>query len=340
MATRPADRHSADNPPALDLLQSLIEAPPRRASEQPRPPTQQHHARSTAAPEAGDLLAELLETTPARAAERRRPVALRSASEQARLALHGYTLRTWVDSALHNAERLLMLAAVLVFGYWFVDGPVRDWLHARQATNTPVVAAAPAPRATAVLARHPAVPPRNKDEDATHSALLPYTTPDMAADAPADEFMAPRRRPIEAPVAVAPEPTHLIMPSIGVDTPIKEVFIVDGAWEVADYAAGYLHGTGLPGDPGNTVLAGHAGLRGAVFRDLGALSPGDDVYMDAGGWHYHYRVRETKSVWPEQVEILDQTMSPVLTMLTCTNWDTQRLVVVADLVDSKPSPGP
>jgi sortase A len=124
---------------------------------------------------------------------------------------------------------------------------------------------------------------------------------------------------------------------------VKEVFIVDGVWEVAEYAAGYLHGTALPGnyssEGGNTVLAGHAGLRGAVFGSLGALSAGDDIYLDAGGWRYHYRVREVKSVWPTQVEVLDLTSTPVLTLLTCTNWDTQRLVVVADLVGSKPSPG-
>jgi sortase A len=121
---------------------------------------------------------------------------------------------------------------------------------------------------------------------------------------------------------------------------VKEVFVVDGAWQVADYAAGYLNGTGLPGETGNTVLAGHAGLRGAVFRDLGALAPGDTIFLDAAGLRYHYRVRELKSVWPNQTEVLDPTTTATLTLLTCTNWDTQRLVVVADLLESKPSPRP
>ena len=151
--------------------------------------------------------------------------------------------------------------------------------------------------------------------------------------------MAPRQGAVTEPLAVAPQPNHLSIPSIQLDTPVKEVFVVDGAWEVADYAAGYLHDTGLPGS-GNTVLAGHAGIRGAVFRDLGALVANDDIYLDAAGWRYHYRVRDAKSVWPNQVEVLDPTPKPVLTMMTCTNWDTQRLVVVADLIDSKPIPGP
>jgi len=47
-------------------------------------------------------------------------------------------------------------------------------------------------------------------------------------------------------------------------------------------------------------------------------------------------VRDTKVIWPTQVEILDPTLKPTLTLLTCTNWDTQRLAVIADLVDSQP----
>jgi sortase A len=108
---------------------------------------------------------------------------------------------------------------------------------------------------------------------------------------------------------------------------------------VAEYAAGYLHGSGLPGDPGNMALAGHAGLFGGVFRDLGGLAAGDEVLVDAAGWRYSYRVRESKAVWPDQIEVLDPTPTATLTLLTCTNWDMQRLIVVADLVAAKPLPG-
>src|SRR5258706_6018452 len=131
----------------------------------------------------------------------------------------------------------------------------------------------------------------------------------MSGHAPAIDFMAPRGHPPAAPVAVAPQPSRLLIPALSLDTAVKEVFIVDGVWRVAEYAAGYLQDTALPGDGdnggGNTVLAGHAGLRGAVFAGLGALSAGDDISLDAGGWRYHYRVRDIKSVWPTQVEVLD-----------------------------------
>lgn len=278
-----------------------------------------------------DLLQALIETPPAPREARLRPVALRSVSEQRRYALSGYRLRTWVDGLLRYVEWLLLMVAVIVFGAWFVDGPVRDWLHERQAP----AAAAPAPArpAAPIVAAAPA-------GESDRSVLLPYTTPDMAAPAQENDFMAPRQGVVAAPAAIAPQPTRLLIPAIDLDTPVKEVFIVDGAWEVADYAAGYLHETGLPGEAGNAVLAGHAGLRGAVFRDLSRLMAGADVYVDAAGWRYHYRVRSAQNVWPTQVEVLDPTDTPVLTLLTCTNWDTQRLVVVADLIDSKPTPTP
>lgn len=285
MALQPRSSRTSNNADALDLLQTLIDAPP------------------------------------ASAAARLQPITLRSTVEQRRHALGRYRLRNWFDRLLSRTERLLMLITCVVFVFWFADGPVRDWLHAQRSLGSaaPVAAAAPV-------------------EQIERSAPLPYTTPDMARPAPENDFLAPRQGVSSAPLPASPQPTRLQIPALGLDTPIKEVFIVDGAWEVADYAAGYLHGTALPGDRGNAVLAGHAGMRGGVFRDLGALTPGADIFVDAGGWRYHYRVRGAQSVLPTQVEVLDATATPVLTLLTCTNWDTQRLVVVADLVDSKPVP--
>lgn len=282
-----------------------------------------------------ELLQNLIEAPPDVAERQLAPIALRSASEHRRHALRGFLLRTWIDAALGYAERIVIAAALVVFGYWLADGPIRDWLHVYQNPVAPapvVVSAGPGARASSAGA-----PARSRSP--APAVLLPYTTDAMEQPPPENEFLAPRQGVISPPDAAAPEPTHLLIPSLALDTPVKEVFVADGAWEVADYAAGYLHGTGLPGDAGNTVLAGHAGLRGAVFRDLGSLTPGADIFLDAG-LRYHYRVREIKNVWPNQVEVLDPTTTPTLTLMTCTNWDTQRLVVVADLVDSKPSPRP
>lgn len=286
---------------------------------------------SPAGQEARDLLQALIEAPPGSGDQRWAPIALRSAHEQRRHALQGFLLRTWVDALLRHAERVVVLALVLVFGYWLIDGPVRDLIHDWQAPAANASAAEPA-QARPTPQRFETAPPQRP------AKLLPYVTAAMADPAPVDEFIAPRQGVVAAPIAGSPQPSQLLIPAINLNTPVKEVFVVDGAWEVADYAAGYLHGTGMPGEKGNAVLAGHAGLRGAVFRDLGSLAAGDDIYVDAAGWRYRYRVRETKNVMPTQLEVLDPTPSATLTLMTCTNWDTQRLVVVADLVDSKPSP--
>lgn len=265
-----------------------------------------------------------------------KPVVLRSLDEHRRYALKGYRLRTWVDHWLHHAERLFGIAALLIFITWAVDGPIRDWWHARQAVRhaAPVQASL---RATAVVRLSaPAMP----DHVAPVSAPLPFTTPDMQQPLVSEGFLAPR-----SVISASGEeqqstlPRRLIIPDLDLDTPVVEVFIVDGAWQVADYAAGYLHGTGLPGDPGNMALAGHAGLRGAVFRDLGRLSAGADIFVDAGSWRYQYRVREMRNVWPTDVDVLDPTPTPTITLITCTNWDTQRLIVIGDLVGAQPLTG-
>jgi sortase A len=278
-----------------------------------------------------DLLGTLLAgDVPSRRADQR-PVQLRSAAEQRRIALSGFRLRTWVDTFLHRLERALVVAAALVFCYWLLDGYGRDWLYAwRQATVAQAegVSITPTPPLRLPDTAPPAV--------AAELPALPFTTPSMSADVePSADFLVPQPLGV-VPAAADPRPQRLIMPTLGVDTPVQEVFIENNAWQVANYAAGYHHGTALPGNIGNTVLAGHAGLRGAVFRDLGRLKPGAEVVVETGGWRYVYRVRELKSVWPTQVDVMDPTPTPVLTLITCTNWDTQRLIVVADLSDARP----
>lgn len=294
------------------------------------------HQDAAAQREDDSFLEMLIAAPPAPAEAWRRPIALRSRDEHRNQALNGLLLRTWFDRWLHHAERLLGVAALLVFIFWVVDGPVRDWFHMQQSVRrAPVVQAAAQPTAL--------VRPMAQDgagQVVPASVPLPFTTPDMQQSPPSEGFLAPRAAlPVPEQPSEALRPDRLVIPAIAVDTPVVEVFVVDGAWEVADYAAGYLHGTGLPGDPGNLALAGHAGLRGAVFRDLGRLAVGDDLFVDAGGWRYQYRVREARNVWPTDVDVLHPTKLPTITLITCTNWDTQRLVVMGDLIGARPLAG-
>ncbi len=101
--------------------------------------------------------------------------------------------------------------------------------------------------------------------------------------------------------------------------------------------------TALPNpESGNVVLSGHRWLPGSnpantVFRHLDKLSVGDAVSIFYEGKEYVYKVRESKTVSNDAVEILDDTDSPQLTLYTCTPLFTalRRLVYVADLVEVK-----
>ncbi len=290
-------------------------------------------ASNTPQPDDAALLQSLIEDLPRTTQRWDRPVSLRSTAEHRRAALQHYRLRNWVDSSLLVGERLLAAAAVLIFCYWLIDGPGRDWLYAAQhpasAQQLPIVVA---PQTSAAAAPRLVASPPNP---ATLASRLP-SIGDYGRSAVERDFISPGGTITRSMTPTSALPSKLIIPAISVDSPVKETFVRSGEWEVADYAAGYLSGTGLPGEAGNMVFAGHAGIRGSVFKDIGSLKSGDEIQVEAAGWRYRYRVSETITVWPTQTEVLDPTQKPTLTLMTCTNWDTQRLIVRADLLDARP----
>lgn len=241
--------------------------------------------------------------------------------------------RDRLEPWLVGTQRALLVVSIVVLGTWATLGPIGNWIHKRYA---PSVVPALIRQPTASL---PALAPMVK------SATLPIHSSkaqqvvgsnenNMNSSQP--DALAPSQMMGVAPVALPPQPNHLMIPSIGLDTLVVEVFTIDGEWDVAKYAVGYLNGTGLPGEANNMIFAGHAGFFGGVFANLHALASNDDVYVDAAGWRYHYRVRKVLVVWPTQTEYLFATDTPMLTLITCTNWDTQREVVIADFIGSKP----
>jgi sortase A len=130
---------------------------------------------------------------------------------------------------------------------------------------------------------------------------------------------------------------HLVIPRIHLDK-----YVVQGVDE-ADLQKGPGHypGTVLPGQVGNSGIAGHRTTYGAPFFDLNELSPGDDIYLtNTAGRTFLYRVSARPMVVsPTDVAVLDPTPYAQLTLTTCNPRfsDTSRLVVVARLT-SQPLP--
>lgn len=135
--------------------------------------------------------------------------------------------------------------------------------------------------------------------------------------------------------------TLLLIPRLAVEAKMIESPIVAQQWDISrlrDEVA-HLEGTAYPGEPGNTVLAGHITIPDAgwgPFRDLHTLQPGDQVFIERGEATYVYQVREVLLVEPTAVEVAYPTPHNQLTLITCSGWSdilqayVQRVVVIAD----------
>jgi len=79
-------------------------------------------------------------------------------------------------------------------------------------------------------------------------------------------------------------------------------------------AVGYIPGTALPGDRGNFGLAGH---RDTFFRKLRDITPDDEIRIVTADGVFNYYVQRTSIVMPQDVGVLDPTIYPALTLVTC-----------------------
>ena len=109
---------------------------------------------------------------------------------------------------------------------------------------------------------------------------------------------------------------RLQIPAIGLDQ-----FVVQGTSEnqLAE-GPGHYEQTALPGAAGNVAIAGHRTTFGAPFNRLGAVIPGDLIYLtDAAGERLEYRVdAQPVSVLPSDVAVLSDFGDNRITLTTCT----------------------
>ena len=94
------------------------------------------------------------------------------------------------------------------------------------------------------------------------------------------------------------------------------------------YGIGHIPDTAGIGSRGNCVLAGHRGSRyGTYFKYLNRLSAGDTVkVMDKEGNVYLYEVISWEVVGPYDNSVKAQGEETELTLLTCENSGTMRLI--------------
>ena len=121
------------------------------------------------------------------------------------------------------------------------------------------------------------------------------------------------------------------IPKIGVE---KAVIEGVGVPELKK-GPGHYPKTPLPGQPGNSAIAGHRTTYGAPFYRLDELTTGDKIFVTTRQGRFEYRMMEPPTkVTPKQVEVLDPTPDNRLTLTTCEPRfsASHRLIAVASLV--------
>jgi len=104
--------------------------------------------------------------------------------------------------------------------------------------------------------------------------------------------------------------TRISIPKINLDAVILE----GTSHKSLTLGPAHLRDSALPGDPGNSVLAAH---RDTFFRHIYELKPGDDIFVERNGQHYHYVVTGKRVVQPADLSVLDTTSESRLTLITC-----------------------
>jgi sortase A len=132
---------------------------------------------------------------------------------------------------------------------------------------------------------------------------------------------------------------ELRIPRIHVD-----VIVVQGIG-VADLKKGPGHfvETPMPGQLGNSAIAGHRTTFGAPFYDLDSLQPGDTIEVTTVAGHFVYQVTDTLVVQPSDYASVIPTRDPsvaTLTLATCTpvHSAAQRLIIHSVLLPAQSDP--
>jgi sortase A len=103
---------------------------------------------------------------------------------------------------------------------------------------------------------------------------------------------------------------------------------------------GHYPNTPLPGQPGNTAIAGHRTTYGHPFYDLDSVKTGDDIFIATHTAVFHYSVISEQEVLPSDVAVVAPTADNRLTLTTCTPRysASHRLILQARLIGPATAP--
>jgi sortase A len=224
--------------------------------------------------------------------------------------------RRWYDGILFGVEILAVLGLV---------GLMLNWFGLLQSLNQEVVIAlrqdtlTPTPLITAIVLPSGHTPPTAPGGAQPNQAEIPE-----------------HLRPLVQSIADLPLPTpgpaqamRIQIQAINVDAPVVQ----GDSWDQLKKGVGQHVGSADPGQVGNVVLSAHDDVFGEIFRNLDRLQPGDQVLLFTAQQQFVYIVTSSQIVAPTQVDLMNPTSAPTLTLISCYPYmvDKNRIVVFAKL---------
>ena len=162
--------------------------------------------------------------------------------------------------------------------------------------------------------------------------LAGTSTPTTLANPPPNGTPVAQPAPHIDPPAVGSPVGTITIPAIDLS-----MVVVEGTGDAQlQTGPGHYPGTPLPGERGNSAIAGHRTTYLHPFYNLNELVPGDPITIVTLQGIFLYHVTGSLAVSPTDVSVIDQTRTPTLTLTTCNPRysASQRLVVHASLVAS------
>ena len=117
-----------------------------------------------------------------------------------------------------------------------------------------------------------------------------------------------------------------------------KVAIIEDNNEYSETLKNYIGkfvGSADPGQIGNFSLAAHNNIYTELFRNLHKVQVGDKVRVVTKTHEYIYTVTSTQTVDPTRTDVLKGGTKREITMITCTQAATKRIVVKGELTSER-----
>jgi sortase A len=115
--------------------------------------------------------------------------------------------------------------------------------------------------------------------------------------------------------AVRPPAKGSLLAKLEVPRLHMSLVVLEGAdLATLDKSIGHVTSTAMPGEYGNIGIAGH---RNTHFKKMEWIRQGDEMILTSSEDRYRYLVESIRLVTPDDVEVLDDSLGPAITIVTC-----------------------